>query len=481
MESNAPHSKPETLGARGGSELQNRPAYRSAYLSALLIVYVGLICLYLTLRFNWFKHHWPKQQDVNVDVRIAAIGTVACIGSSIAIALAVGAARANRLQAARLWLLLTVLLGIGFLLFQASEYRSRWSHNLIPAPFSNCLRDRADLYFLSAVNQRLTQIATAINSDKVRQNQLAERLWNLSDERKSDQSPWRTELQGLQAAESQRSERLVIVNRLLNNESRWTASVVALADDPTLQRMAMAALAHDIHPHREFEATHQRYRQFESLDLKEKIATARDKLQAAQRSASVNSEPLKPLLTEVAASKSQQQLLSEQLKAHLRKLLADEEIEDATEQIDDPKRFASESQLADVQQRLDESTAKLTAAATLVTDAEDSATKWSHELTSLAARQTTIAEIDNFGQGLNRQYEWLRLPVCIPGGTIWTSTYYVLVSLHTIHVLIALITVMLIAARRLDGRILPMLQRASRNWHCMVIVWFTLFVLIYLI
>ena len=281
--------------------------------------------------------------------------------------------------------------------------------------------------------------------------------------------------------ESQRAERLVIVNRLLNSESRWTSSVVALTDDLALQRMAMVALAHDVHSHKEFEASHQRYRQLESLDLKERIAKASDRLLAAQGSASLNSESLTPLLTEVAEIKSQHQLLSEQLKAYLRKLLADEELEDAIEQIDDPKRVALESQLADVKQRLDESTAKLTAAATLVTEAEDRATKLSQELTSLAARQATIAEIDNFGQGLNRQHEWLQLPVCIPSGTIWAWTYYALVSLHTIHILVALITVMLIAPRSMDRRILPIMQCASRNWHCMVIVWCILFVLIYLI
>ena len=42
-------------------------------------------------------------------------------------------------------------------------------------------------------------------------------------------------------------------------------------------------------------------------------------------------------------------------------------------------------------------------------------------------------------RGLNDLYPWLKLPMVIPGGNMWASTYFLLTGFHALHVLIGLI------------------------------------------
>ena len=42
-------------------------------------------------------------------------------------------------------------------------------------------------------------------------------------------------------------------------------------------------------------------------------------------------------------------------------------------------------------------------------------------------------------EGLNDEYSWLRLPIVIPGGNMWASTYFMLTGFHALHVLVGLI------------------------------------------
>ncbi len=57
--------------------------------------------------------------------------------------------------------------------------------------------------------------------------------------------------------------------------------------------------------------------------------------------------------------------------------------------------------------------------------------------------------------GLNHEYEWLRLPIVIPGGNMWASTYFLLTGFHALHVLVGLIVFVIMMsddAERRDGR-----------------------------
>ena len=57
----------------------------------------------------------------------------------------------------------------------------------------------------------------------------------------------------------------------------------------------------------------------------------------------------------------------------------------------------------------------------------------------------------------NDEYPWLRLPIMIPGGRMWASTYFLLTGFHALHVLVGLDRVRPDAVR--DAR-----SHARRTW-----------------
>ena len=53
-------------------------------------------------------------------------------------------------------------------------------------------------------------------------------------------------------------------------------------------------------------------------------------------------------------------------------------------------------------------------------------------------------------EGLNDKYHWLRLPIMIPGGNMWASTYFLLTGFHALHVIVGLIAFAFLLTMTLD-------------------------------
>ena len=83
-------------------------------------------------------------------------------------------------------------------------------------------------------------------------------------------------------------------------------------------------------------------------------------------------------------------------------------------------------------------------------------------------------------QGLNDQYHWLKLPMVIPGGNMWASTYFLLTGFHAIHVLVGLIAFLLLMFYVLDKSRAGVIENVGLYWHFVDIVWIFLFPLLYL-
>jgi cytochrome c oxidase subunit 3 len=84
------------------------------------------------------------------------------------------------------------------------------------------------------------------------------------------------------------------------------------------------------------------------------------------------------------------------------------------------------------------------------------------------------------GHGLNDTFPWLRLPIVIPGGNMWASTYFLLTGFHAIHVIVGLIVFAVLLGYRLDARRSGMIENAGLYWHFVDLVWIFLFPLLYL-
>jgi cytochrome c oxidase subunit 3 len=82
--------------------------------------------------------------------------------------------------------------------------------------------------------------------------------------------------------------------------------------------------------------------------------------------------------------------------------------------------------------------------------------------------------------GYNEEYPWLRLPIVIPGGNMWASTYFTLTGFHALHVLVGLIVFAIMLPMRLDIAAAGFIENIGLYWHFVDLVWIFLFPLLYL-
>jgi cytochrome c oxidase subunit III len=82
--------------------------------------------------------------------------------------------------------------------------------------------------------------------------------------------------------------------------------------------------------------------------------------------------------------------------------------------------------------------------------------------------------------GLNHEHPWLRLPIVIPGGNMWASTYFLLTGFHALHVLVGLIVFALMVPMTLGVAAAGFIENIGLYWHFVDLVWIFLFPLLYL-
>jgi cytochrome c oxidase subunit 3 len=82
--------------------------------------------------------------------------------------------------------------------------------------------------------------------------------------------------------------------------------------------------------------------------------------------------------------------------------------------------------------------------------------------------------------GLAHYYPNLRLPIVIPSGNMWASTYFLLTGFHALHVLVGLIAFVFVLMYRLDRSKAHILENTGLYWHFVDLVWIFLFPLLYL-
>ena len=83
-------------------------------------------------------------------------------------------------------------------------------------------------------------------------------------------------------------------------------------------------------------------------------------------------------------------------------------------------------------------------------------------------------------QGLNDVFPWLRLPIVIPGGNMWASTYFLLTGFHAVHVAVGLLVFAILLGYKLGPKNAPMIENIGLYWHFVDLVWIFLFPLLYL-
>ena len=102
------------------------------FLVTEIMFFGGLFMAYLLYRV-WYPDAW-SEGSLQLDVVLGGVNTVVLIGSSLTMALAVRAAQTGFPRATVNWLLLTMALGLTFLVIKGFEYAHKFHEHHVPGP-----------------------------------------------------------------------------------------------------------------------------------------------------------------------------------------------------------------------------------------------------------------------------------------------------------------------------------------------------------
>jgi cytochrome c oxidase subunit 3 len=90
------------------------------------------------------------------------------------------------------------------------------------------------------------------------------------------------------------------------------------------------------------------------------------------------------------------------------------------------------------------------------------------------------ANLPDLDENLNDEHPWLNLPIMIPGGNLWASTYFLVTGFHALHVVVGLIAFILLCGATLGVAKAGVIENVGLYWHFVDLVWIFLFPLLYL-
>jgi cytochrome c oxidase subunit 3 len=102
------------------------------FLVTEVMFFGGLFLAYLLYRV-WYPEAWAEG-SLDLDIILGGVNTVVLIGSSLTMALGVRAAQTGSPRATVNWLLLTMALGLTFLVIKYVEYAHKFELNHVPGP-----------------------------------------------------------------------------------------------------------------------------------------------------------------------------------------------------------------------------------------------------------------------------------------------------------------------------------------------------------
>ena len=413
------------------------------FLSTEIMFFAGLIATYIVLRFGAPPGSWPTPHEVHLQENVGAFNTFVLICSSVTIVLALEASKQNQAGLAKFWMILTFFLGSVFLGVKAYEYSEKFKHGIFPVKPHSRLYEKPDLYYVQGV--RLT---LASQRDK-----LVARQADLQQQGKTLSEP--------------EANKLTVINDLLTNLVQWTelrAVRDAPDNDQIARRLAIDKLAKAIYPHwvvgkqgEEAEHLYVASLEDEKRQLSRDLKTIDDQRTELQKQRDALRSDLEKLQPPRAAA-------ADEVDVGIRFVVMQNQ-PPAPPANAAPPANSSEQQtklLGEIG-RLEE---KIQA-----TDAEQK---------RYQGRLALLDVLKDEPHGLAHKYPELHLPMVIPSGNMWASTYFLLTGFHAIHVLVGLIAFVLVLLYKLDHTKSHILENTGLYWHFVDLVWIFLFPLLYL-
>jgi cytochrome c oxidase subunit III len=121
---------PYTVETRPDTGLTNPKLGIWLFLASEVMLFGSLFSSYVLLRSG--AEHWPVQSTI-VNVPLATLNTIILISSSVTMVLSWASLKMNDFAKYKLYMGLTFLAGVGFLVVKAFEYGSKIQHGLLPS------------------------------------------------------------------------------------------------------------------------------------------------------------------------------------------------------------------------------------------------------------------------------------------------------------------------------------------------------------
>ena len=444
------------------------------FLSTEIMFFAGLIATYIVLRFGAPPGTWPTPHEVHLQEYVGAFNTFVLICSSVTIVLALEAAKGDRAGLAKAWMALTFLLGCVFLGVKAYEYKEKFKHGIYPAKPHSRIYEKADIYYVQGVKLALAQKRSALDSEKAdleTKKQDNEAKIAEYNEKNNKAAADRVTAENQRITKDRLDPvlaRIDEITRLQTNLVQWTELKAAKGEDDLSRRLAMDKLAKSIYPHwplgnqgKELEHLYLASLEDEQRQINHDLTSLgkdRDQLQqekdAKVRELPKDARPPEKTTDVPAAAGRSTSFVAVQNQP-------------ADAAAPSGSQSPSEQQtktLADIG-RLDERLAALDV-----------------EKKRMEGRLDMLSELKEEPHGITEspKYADLHLPMVIPSGNMWASTYFLLTGFHALHVLVGLIAFVLVLLYRLDHTKAHILENTGLYWHFVDLVWIFLFPLLYL-
>jgi len=121
---------PYTVEARSDTGLYNGKLGIWLFLASEVMLFGALFSSLILIRTG--AVNWPRASEI-LNVPLATLNTFVLIGSSVTVIMAWASLRLGELKKAKIYLLVTLLCGFGFMIIKAIEYSTKFSHHLYPS------------------------------------------------------------------------------------------------------------------------------------------------------------------------------------------------------------------------------------------------------------------------------------------------------------------------------------------------------------
>ena len=416
------------------------------FLSTEIMFFAALIGTYIVLRFG--APTWPTPADVHLSEPIGAFNTFVLICSSVTIVLCLESIRARQAGIAKIWMAATLVLGSVFLLVKGYEYSQKFAHGLYPQKPHSLIYERANLEYAAAVRQALSAEIVALD------DQAGE--------------------EGLSEEKQQRRDSMSL---LLGGAVRWaedqsTSLSLSLGEQKAALNLLAAQVRGPVHHGDHGHGDH-----------------GHDEEPGYVSELNRQSGPLQE-------ERGRLELLNVRLLAERRVYVtsadaatASAELEAAQDAGDNARLEELRQTLADAERAV-EGTARSAAdegitpvgpgdEADRLADLDGEIEASERELKILDNRLTAIPVLAASHHGWNEDFK-LRLPIVVPGGNMWASTYFLLTGFHAVHVLVGLIVFAIALTMQLGPERAGFVENIGLYWHFVDLVWIFLFPMLYL-